>query len=379
MCPLRILPCTLIVAAVFAQMAMAQFAAPLSSPILHPDRTVTFRVKAPLASEVLVSLEGAERQPLTKGEDGIWSLTTQPLEPDMYGYSFLVDGVSMTDPGNPVSKPNLLFKSSLLHVPGGPELPWEVRDVPRGAVTQHFYRSRIAQDTRDYFVYTPPGYATDTAKRYPVLYLLHGFSDDAGGWTQVGQAHVILDNLIASGQAQPMIVVMPLGYGTMEVVRDPQNAFRDPAMAGKNFNRFRQALLEEVMPMVERDYRAFTDSNYRAIAGLSMGGSETLYTALNYPDKFRYVAAFSFGGLNPDFASQFPKLSESVNEQFAFVWIVCGTEDRLIGINRQFSSWLREKGVKHEFTEMPGAHTWMVWRRNLATVVPRLFQPAGAE
>ncbi len=354
--------------------AAAQFTAPIESPEVHPDKRVTFRFKAPNAKEVVLSMEGSARQPMQKAEDGMWTLTTQPLDPDMYGYSFLADGVGLLDPGNPVMKPNLLNTTSMVHVPSDAGLPWEERTVPRGAVHRHFYRSTAAGDSRDYFVYTPPGYRANAPEAYPVLYLLHGYSDDARGWTQVGQAHVILDNLIAEGKARPMVVVMPLGYGTMEVIQNVAQAFRDPQLFRKNFDRFRTTLLDEVMPQVESSYRVRRDAAGRALAGLSMGGAETLYTALNYPDRFRYVGAFSFGGLPPDFAPMFPNVGEGLNKQFDVLWIACGVDDRLIGINRQFAGWLKEKQVTHEFVETTGAHTWLVWRRNLAVFVPKLFR-----
>lgn len=363
----------LLLVAVATITAVAQFTAPLRSPEVHPDRSVTFRFKAPNAKEVAVGIEGGPRRPMQKGEDGIWTLTTEPLAPDMYGYSFVADGVSLLDPGNPVMKPNLLNTTSMVHVPSAEGLPWEEREVPRGSIHRHFYRSKAANHARDFYVYTPAGYRGDRGEPLPVLYLLHGYSDDARGWTQVGQAHVILDNLIAAGKARPMVVVMPLGYGTMEVIEQPAQAFRDPAMFRKNFDGFRTALLEEIIPQVEAGYRVRKDAAGRALAGLSMGGAETLYTALNYPERFRYVGAFSFGGLPPEFAPMFPKLDANVNRQFEVLWIACGVDDRLIGINRQFSAWLKEKQVTHEFVETSGAHTWMVWRRNLATLLPMLF------
>jgi enterochelin esterase family protein len=359
---------------VTALVATAQFAAPIRSPEVHPDNRVTFRFKAPNANAVAVSLEGSPRLPMQKGEDGVWTLTTQPLKPDMYGYSFVADGVGLLDPGNPSMKPNLLNTTSMVHVPSAEGLPWEQQDVPRGALHRHFYRSAAAGGhSRDFYVYTPPGYRADRADAYPVLYLLHGYSDDARGWSQVGQAHVILDNLIAQGKARPMVVVMPLGYGTMEVIENVAGAFRDPQLFQRNFNGFRTALLDEVMPQVEAAYRVRTDAAGRALAGLSMGGAETLYTALNYPQRFRYVGSFSFGGLPPDFAPMFPKVNADINQHFDVLWLVCGVDDRLIGINRQFAGWLKEQQVKHEFVETEGAHTWLVWRRNLATFVPMLF------
>ncbi len=196
----------------------AALAAAPSSPEPLPDGRVTFRLAAPSAQVVELELEG-KAVPMTKA-GALWSVTTGPLEPDLYGYHFLVDGVALTDPGNPEYYPNLLSQSSAVLVPGTPPRDWEVQDVPHGTLHRHTYRSAAAGDSREYFVYTPPGYGAQDNGRLPVLYLLHGFSDDASGWSAVGRAHVILDNLIASKRAVPMIVVMPLGYGTMDIVRD---------------------------------------------------------------------------------------------------------------------------------------------------------------
>ena len=178
---------------------------------------MTFQFLAPNAQEVKLSREGTEPVAMQKDDQGVWSVTTAPLAPDYYGYSIIVDGVRSLDPYNHGLVPNLISPGNYVHVPG-PSLSWEVNDVPRGEVHHHFYKSTVADDQRDFYVYTPPGYDPTASKTYPVLYLLHGYSDDASGWTAVGRANVILDNLIAQGKTKPMIVVMPLGYGTMEIV-----------------------------------------------------------------------------------------------------------------------------------------------------------------
>src|SRR5262245_14169070 len=196
--------------------ALAQEPAAIRSPEVHPDKRVTFRFRAPQAKEVLLARSGAQRVPMQKDEQGVWSVTTGPLAPDFYGYVFVTDGVNLIDPSNPMMKPNVLNTQSVVHVPGPPSLPWEVNAVPRGTIHRHFYKSGVVGDERDYYVYTPPEYDPKAGQPYPVLYLLHGFSDDASGWTAVGRAHVILDNLIARGKAKPMLIVMPLGYGGPE-------------------------------------------------------------------------------------------------------------------------------------------------------------------
>ena len=356
-----------------ASSLFAQAPQPIISPEVHADRRVTFRLRAPNAKEVFLGREGAPRVAMKKDDKGVWTATTDALEPDLYGYSFIVDGVSLIDPGNSMMKPNLLSPQSVVHVPGPAATPWEINAVPHGALHHHFYKSTVIGDERDFYVYTPPGYDAKT-KPLPVLYLLHGFSDDASGWTSVGRAHVILDNLIAQGKAKPMLIVMTLGYGAPEIVARTGTGLRDPGLRDRNYSRYRDALFTEVIPEVEKSYRVSKDRKDRAIAGLSMGGAESLLVGLNAPDRFGWVGAFSSGGISEDFNATFPKLDAKVNDQFKLVWIACGTEDRLIEPNRKLRDWLKTKDVKFTWVETPGAHTWMVWRRNLATLAPLLFR-----
>ena len=347
---------------------------PVQSPEVHSDNRVTFRFRAPNAKGVSLAREGADPLPMQKDEQGVWSVTTDPMEPDFYGYSFVADGVALIDPSNPLMKPNLLNPQSVVHVPGPASLPWEVSNTPHGNIHRHFYRSTVVGDDRDFYVYTPPGYDPEARQLYPVFYLLHGFSDDASGWTAVGRAHVILDNLIVQRKAKPMLVVMPLGYGAPEIVSRGLSSFRDANLRQRNFEKFRDALLTEVIPQVEKAYRVAKDRNARAIAGLSMGGAESLYVGLNGLHRFAWIGAFSSGGLRDDFSAEFPTLHRKANLGLRLLWIACGTDDRLIDINRKFRDWLKSKGIRHTDIETPGAHTWMVWRRNLADFAPLLFR-----
>lgn len=346
----------------------------LQSPEVGPDLRVTFRIRLPHAQEVMLARDGAKPLPMQKDDQGVWSVSTDPLEPDIYSYSFEADGVSLLDPSNPLIVPNLLSRGNLVHVPGPASLPWQVNEVPHGVIRQHFYKSGVVGDNRDFYVYTPPGYDARSKRRYPVLYLLHGYSDDAQAWTAVGRANVILDNLIAQGKAQPMLVVMPLGYGAPEIVTGRNPGFRDPVLRQRNFDKFREALLTEVIPQVEREYRVLPKRDSWAIAGLSMGGAESLLTGLDTLDRFAWIGAFSSGGLGEDFAAAFPRLDSSANSQLRLLWIACGTDDRLIAGNRQLREWLTSKGIRHTDIETPGEHSWMVWRRNLAAFAPLLFQ-----
>jgi enterochelin esterase-like enzyme len=349
--------------------------APIISPEVHSDNRVTFRFRAPNAKEVSLELEGAKPVLMQKDDQGVWTMTTDKLEPDFYGYMFIVDGVRLMDPRNQLMQPNLLETDSEVHVPGPSSLSWEVNPVPHGVIHHHFYRSTIVGDECDFFVYTPPGYDASSKKLYPVLYLLHGFSDDASGWTSVGRANVILDNLIAHGKARPMLVVMPLGYGDPEILAGGDATF--DTFNQRNIERFRETLLTEVIPQVENGYRVDKNREARAIAGLSMGGEESLFTGLNNLDKFAAIGGFS-SGLPEQFITtldaQFPGVGASANSKLRLLWIACGTDDRLIANNRKMREWLKSKGVRVTEIETPGEHTWMVWRRNLSNFVPLLFR-----
>src|SRR5246500_1672833 len=313
---------TLILGLAFGSAASAQTApAPVVSPEVHSDNRVTFRFRAPNVKEVALSLEGTPKDAtMQKDKQGVWSVTTEPLTPDFYGYAFVADGVHLIDPSNSLLKPNLLNTTSQVHIPGPASLPWEVGDVPRGELHHHFYKSAVVGDYRDFYVYTPPGYDARGKQTYPVLYLLHGFSDDASGWTAVGRAHIIMDNLIAQGKVKPMIVVMPLGYGAPEILRGGFGAFRNTELRDRNFAKFSDALLNEVLPRVESSYLVNKDRNSRAIAGLSMGGSESLLTGLNNLDKFAWVGAFSDGGLPEPFDKDFSGFDANAHQKLKVLW-----------------------------------------------------------
>jgi enterochelin esterase-like enzyme len=371
---------TLLLLSISTAFCFAQRPPAVQSPEVAADGHVTFRLHAPAAQKVSVNIEGAkEALPLRKDEQGTWSVTTGALAPDLYGYSFEVDGVHVVDPSNTAIKPNLLNLSNVVDIPGKSPLPWEASDIPHGAIHHHFYKSNVVGDNRDYYVYTPPGYDPASQTRYPVLYLLHGYSDDASGWTAVGKANLILDTLIAENKAKPMLIVMPLGYGAPEIVQRTRvfgSPFNNAQLRDRNFVNFRSALIDEVIPAVERAYKVDSSRDSRAIAGLSMGGAESLFTGLNRLDKFSWVSAFSSGGLGDDIAASFPQLSETANQQLHLLWVACGTEDRLIAFNRKVVDYLKSKKIRVTQIETPGMHTWMVWRRNLIAVAPLLFQPA---
>ena len=356
-------------------LAVPAYCQSIISPEVMSDGRVTFRLKAPEAKEVLIRCEGFKNSAMTKDSAGVWSLTTEPMQPDFYTYFFRVDGVRVLDPVNAGFKYNLLNSDSVLHVPGPKTLPWEINDVPRGQLHRHYYRSAIAEDERDFVVYTPPGYDPASRKRYPVLYLLHGYSDDATGWSTAGTANVILDNLIARGEAKPMIIVMPLGYGTTEILKPGGSMKENPLLWLSNQEKFRGELFNEVMPQVEKAYRTKTNREARAIAGLSMGGSQSLTLGLNNLDRFGAIGSFSAGGSKTNnYETTFPKLDAREASRLSVFWIACGKEDKLLEPNQRFVDWLHSKGITPTWNITSGSHSYRVWRRNLAAFAPLLFR-----
>jgi len=224
----------------------------------------------------------------------------------------------------------------------------------------------------EYYVYTPPSYDPKRAKPYPVLYLLHGWSDIANGWTAVGRANFIFDNLIAQGKVEPMLVAMPLSYGDMKFVTSGDGVWDDDAAVDHNVVLFSKALLTEILPQVESTYHASKDRNDRAITGLSMGGLESLTIGLTHPEQFGWVGGFSsaMGHREKDELAALNGKTVSLH----LLWIACGTEDDLVTPNRKFIAWLKTKDVPVTAIETPGLHTWMVWRDNLAHFAPLIFR-----
>ncbi|WP_035957835.1 esterase [Bryobacter aggregatus] len=335
---------------------------PIFSPVVHANKTVTFNLRAPNATKVDVALEGNKPISMTKDEKGIWSATSDTLRPDIYGYSFRVDGISTVDPINGDMKSNALNPSNMFLIPGDTPEPWELTDIPHGTVHHHFFNSKVAAENRDFFVYTPPNY--DASKRYPLLVLLHGYSDLADGWTTVGKANLIFDRLISNGK-KPFIAVMPLGYG-MSVKELKAGAVRSGGNFVKNTQGFETSLMNEVLPIAEKQYKVSDKANERAIAGLSMGGAETLFVGLRHIDRFAWIGAMSsapqlFG--KPEEA--FPTLSDKDNARIKLLWIACGTSDGLLKNNQAFVEWLKTKNITNKYVETEGAHTWLVWRRYL--------------
>lgn len=346
----------------------------MTSPEVQPDGRVTFRLLAPDAQVFSVRCEGVKNGVAHKDARGVWSVTTEPLPPDIYVYSFTVDGVRVLDPGNPVLKYNLFSTENQVHVPGPASLPWEINDVPHGVIHRHIYRSTITGGERPCLIYTPPGYDPAAPQAYPVLYLLHGFSDAEDTWTTVGRADVILDNLIARGLARPMVMVMPRGYGSAQITAAGWAGVRAAGVWQDSNDKFRDSLFNEIIPLVEHTYHVSSDRRDRAIVGLSMGATQSLDIGLNAPDHFAWIGAFGAGGLNPDFAAAYPAVGPAINAQLRLLWLACGEQDSLLGLNQKLDAWLTAKGVRHSWTQIPGQHSFRTWRPLLIKFAPLLFQ-----
>lgn len=365
---------------------------PVKSPEVSSDLRATFRLYAPNAQEVAVTGVGG-RLALTKDDKGIWSGTTDVLKPDIYTYMFNVDGASVPDPSNLDRKTGVAGSFQSAVIVGGPDESWVTKDVPHGSVIHQFFHSNVIGDNRDFYVYTPPNFDPSGKTKYPVLYLLHGLGDDADAWTTIGRANAILDNLIAEGKAKPMIMVNTLGYG----IANPGEHFNEIVPnPNDNLGKFGQSLLTEVIPMVDKDYPTIKNRDGRALAGLSMGGAETFYIGLNHIDEFAYLAGMSNafvmypgasagtpgGGrgqappkIDPAiFAQVFPEFNAKEAAKLKLLYVACGTDDSLLGVNRTFKDWLKQKGISYKDVETPGAHTWSVWRGDLTQVAPMLFQ-----
>jgi enterochelin esterase family protein len=347
------------------------------SPEAKPDRHITFRLLAPKAEAVgLFTTDipgGFQPRPLKKGEKGVWELTLGPVEPGTYRYVFNVDGVLVADPRNQAVSESNGNAWSVLHVPGSDFM--DTADVPHGAVARVYYRSSTLGRTRRMHIYTPPGYETGQEK-YPVLYLLHGAGDSDDSWTSVGRANFILDNLIAAGKARPMIVVMPAGHtGPFSFIM-PTTPAKEAGPIGSS--QFENDLLTDVLPFVDKHYRTRTDRPSRAIAGLSMGGAQTLNTAVMRPKEFGYVGVFS-SGVFLDNRANWEKthqkgLDDEAKSGLKLLWFATGKEDFLVAQTRETVELFKKHGFHPVFKETGGGHTWINWQKYFNEFAPQLFR-----
>jgi enterochelin esterase family protein len=361
----------------------------LKSPEILPDNRVTFRIYAPKAKEVTLGGDWVTQNlgkggPLEKDEKGVWSITIGPLPPDFYSYNLTVDGVRTIDPKNPMVKQGISSLDSMFFLPGD-EADFESNQpVPHGSIRAEWYHSTTLNEQRRLHVYTPPGY-DQANKRFPVLYLLHGGGDEDSGWSTIGRAGFILDNLLAEKKAEPMLIVMPNGSlprpanlpaPTPGTTPSPEVA---SAMAAAQ-ERFTKELMNDVIPYVEKNFRVLSEPKGRALAGLSMGGGQAVRAFVSHPDQFGYVAIWSagVGGRNAsDFEQHnaaFFQNSERVNMSVKLLSISAGEADFALAGSKALSEMLNKHGIKHEFHTSPGGHTWINWRHYLADFAPRLFE-----
>ena len=337
-------------------------------PEIHANRTVTFRLRAPLARRVVLNGSFLPiSKEMKKDAEGLWSLTVGALRPEIYEYDFLVDGLTIPDPVNPFVKVWRRTSRSMLLVPGDPAMFYEEQGVPHGTMHIHRYRSETLDVTRGLYlsVYTPPGYETTPEKQYPVLYLLHGSGDTEDAWTVVGRANVILDNAIAERRAEPMIVVMPYGH--------TPNAGEGNG-ATRNVAAFEADLIADVIPFVERNYRVRVDAADRAIVGLSMGGGQSLRIGLAHPELFAWIGAFSSSAPSEEELEVLLADRDGLNEKLALLWVGCGRKDFLYERNQELLARLKARGVRYTAHITEGEHEWRLWRRYLNILAPLLFQ-----
>lgn len=339
---------------------------------MHADKRVTFRIRAPKAAVVQLVIAGKNHE-LTKDAAGVWTITLGPLTPELYSYTFLVDGVRMLDHANSNLKTGINgLDASLVDVPGATPRFDEVQNVPHGATHIRTYQSKVAGSSRGLYIYVPPQYDDEPRRRFPVLYLRHGFGDLESNWSVDGRAGVILENLIAQRKAPPMLIVMTYGY-------------TDLTWAGgsspEGIDKLGRELLTEVIPFVEKHYRTLPGRENRAITGLSMGGGQAFTIGLRNLDSFAWVGEFSSGLLSEagfDFDKLIPGFIQNAgvaDKKLRLLFVGCGTEDpRIIG-HEDLSALLKKHGIHHEYATTPGAHEWKVWRHLLAEFLQKTFQP----
>lgn len=379
----------------FAQQALWG-GAPVVSPQIHNDNTVTFRLKAPKAVKVQVAgdflptrkiktqlgeLNGPGIADLKEGKEGVWEYTTpEPLKPELYSYSFIVDGLKMMDPNNVYMIRDVASVTNVFIIGGDRADLYKVNDVPHGTVSRIWYNSPTLGKDRRLTVYTPAGYET-SGKRYPVFYLLHGMGGDEEAWIALGRTSQILDNLIAQGKAKPMIVVMTNGNAAQEAAPGESSlGFVNPIMSlPKTMEGSFESAFPDVVKFIDKTYRTVKSKQSRAIAGLSMGGYHSLHISKQYPDMFDYVGLFS-AAIMPNKDAKSPiyddfdaKLKTQFAKKPALYWIAIGNTDFLYQANNDYRKMLDEKGYKYTYYETGEGHIWKNWRIYLTEFVPLLF------
>ena len=368
-----------------AQEAIRPSGSGISSATINADKSLTVKIFAPDAKEVRIDGSLA-RAPMTRGDDGFWSYTSEPLESDLYYYRFVVDGIRVLDQSNAYIYRDVASVSSYVIVPGGRGDLYTSQNVPHGTVSRVWYHSDVLGCERRMSVYTPAGYE-DGHGRYPVLYLLHGMGGDEEAWLSLGRAAQILDNLIARGKAKPMIVVMTNGNTTRHLAAPGESGdgMFQPYPCGSSDTSF-EAHFPDVLKYVDSHYRTVRKSACRAIAGLSMGGFHTYYISLNYPDTFGYIGLFSaaMGDWRMNQAGEMiaPEIYENADEKLKTLfgnrpklyYIAIGDSDFLYEANAAYRARLDGAGYPYTYVETSGGHVWTNWRIYLADFAQRLFR-----
>ena len=376
----------------FAQQALWG-TAPVVSPEIHDNNTVTFRFKAPKAVRVQLTgdflpvqknakFEAPGIVDLKEGQEGVWEYTTpEPLKPELYSYSFIVDGLRMNDPANVYLIRDVSTLTNVFIIGGDRADFYKVNPVPHGTVSRIWYDSPALGLERRMTVYTPAGYET-SGKRYPVLYLLHGMGGDEEAWISLGRTAQILDNLIAQGKAKPMIVVMPNGNASQEAAPgESSRGMVPPTMQlPKTMEGSYEQAFPEIVKFIDKNYRTIKSKSGRAIAGLSMGGFHSLHISKQYPDMFNYIGLFSAAIMpnkevsSPIYENMEGKLKVQFDKNPALYWIAIGNTDFLYKGNEEYRKLLDEKGYKYTYYESDEGHIWKNWRIYLTEFVPMLFR-----
>ncbi len=366
-----------------AQQALRQ-TIQVKSPEIHTDNTVTFRLHAPKAVKVQVkgdfgTMESFE---MTEKENGVWEYTTpQPLEPELYCYRFVVDGLTINDPNNVYSIRDIVTVSNVFIIGGGQADLYKVNNIPHGSVSKVWYNSPTLSMNRRMTVYTPAGYES-SGKRYPVLYLLHGMGGDENAWNELGRATQILDNLIAQGKAEPMIVVMTNGNADLEATPGESSlGYVVPTTRlAKTMEGSFETHFPEVVKFIDKNYRTKANKKNRAIAGLSMGGFHSLHISKQYPDMFNYIGLFSAAiwpnknATSEIYQNTEAKLATQFAKKPALYWIAIGKTDFLYKANADFRKVLDDNKYPYEYFETEGGHIWRNWRIYLSEFATKLFQ-----
>ena len=356
----------------------------LLSPEIHENKTVTFRIKAPKAVKVQVLGDFLSKgvADLVENKEGVWEYTTpEPLAPELYSYAFVVDGLKVNDPNNVYMIRDVATVNNIFIVGGERADLYKVNKVPHGSVSKVWYHSPSLGIDRRMTVYTPAGYET-SGKRYPVFYLLHGMGGDENAWSELGRAAQILDNLIAQGKAEPMIVVMTNGNADLEAAPGESSLGYMPPTTrlGKTMEGSFETHFPEVVKFIDKNYRTKANKKNRAIAGLSMGGFHSLHISKQYPDMFDYVGLFSAAimpgknATSPVYKDMEGKLKLQFAKKPALYWIAIGKTDFLYKANREYRKLLDEKGYPYEYFENEDGHIWRNWRIYLTEFTPKLFK-----